>query len=58
MMPLNRRDMLQWSAACGLSTAIAEAAFSAQPVAADSSFTSANNEQSPTKTRFFFCEVR
>ena len=36
MMPLNRRGMLQLSAACGLSTAIGEEAISEQALAADS----------------------
>ena len=54
MMPLNRRGMLQLSAACGLSTAIGEEAISEQAIAADSVIAPSIQEQSPIQTRMFW----
>ena len=50
---LNRRDMLQLGAACGLGAAIGEARFSKQAIAADTASAPAD-KQSSIKTRMFW----
>jgi len=54
MGALNRRDMLQLSAACGVGAAISEAAFSKQAIACDSASAPAVQNESPIKTRMFW----
>jgi hypothetical protein len=53
MGTLNRRDMLQMGAACGLGAAIGEARFSKQAIAADTASAPVDKE-SPIKTRMFW----
>ena len=54
MGTLNRRDMLQLGAACGLGAAIREAGFSKQAIAADAASVPAVKEKSPIQTRMFW----
>ena len=53
MGTLNRRDLLEWGAACGLSAAIGEAGFSKQAIAADPASASGDQE-APIQTRMFW----
>ena len=54
MGTLNRRDMLQLGAACGLGAAIGEAGFSKQAIAADTASAPAAKEESPIQMRMFW----
>ncbi len=54
MGSLNRRDMLQLSAACGLGAAIGEASVSGPAIAAGSADESVKPKQTPITTRMFW----
>lgn len=54
MDTLNRREMLQWSTACGLGAMMGESGSSNQAYAADSPSMAATPGESPIKTRMFW----
>ncbi len=54
MSKLNRREMVQMSAACGLGVVIGEAGFSDQVIAADPPSVQAATGESPIQTRMFW----
>lgn len=54
MGAINRRDMLQLSAACGLAAALSEVASSEETLDADSALASANRKPVPIQTRMFW----
>ena len=54
MSTLNRRDLLQWSVACGVGAAIHESGLSRRAVASDSQPTAVPPGEPPIKTRMFW----